>query len=796
MVSAIILSNSATEKHYQMTKKCLQSLRQCGGTTWSVVVVEQQEVKDHFGDPTCKVIQAPGPFHYNRFLRYGWEALGEKCSDVLAVLNNDLVFQPGFWEPLCEGLRRFDSVSPWCPVYHDRHMLPGHLYYSGYRPAYEIAGWALFMTASMLGRIGFDELFPEDFAAWYQDNWYSYQLQRHDCRHALVSDSRVVHLFGGSADLIESTGKAEQWSHEAKSIYDAKVNAVRGGPNMLLTVGVVSIPERSATLSALLADLNRQAEGKPVEVLVLTDNKQSTVGRKRDFIVQMAKGQYLSMVDDDDEVAPDYVDSILAAIRENPGVDVVTFNILIRGDMEGVTYYSEDNRDDLDAGIFYRKPNHLCAWSTEIARKIRYRDVSYGEDHDWGTAARTMIRERVNIPRNLYVYNMRQQASQAQRPSTRFDRDDRPEQPIQRLLPAMMVAPADRKLRIAVYAIAKNEAKHAERWAKSAEEADLRFVADTGSTDGTQEVLLQNGVMVGDICIKPWRFDAARNAALAMLPDWVDVCISLDLDEVLEPGWRIALERAWGIGTTRLWHTFKFSPKHSYRLNRIHARCGYQWRWPVHELLDKIGGGETCAESLDLTMTNLPDVGKPRNYLPILLDAASTGDARMLWYLGREYAYFGQWREARDACERFLASPDATWPPERWDAMRRIAASWKEEGDHLRALAVLKRACLEHPGVREPLVDLARLQYDLRQYHAGLSSAVDAIAVTERPFHFLVDPDCWGYLPHDLAAICSWNIGAKEESAKHAKAALSLDPPPSRMESLTWMATGKKVGAA
>lgn len=44
--------------------------------------------------------------------------------------------------------------------------------------------------------------------------------------------------------------------------------------------------------------------------------------------------------------------------------------------------------------------------------------------------------------------------------------------------------------RIAVYSIARDEAKHAERWAKSAAAADYRLVVvDADTTDDTSKIL-------------------------------------------------------------------------------------------------------------------------------------------------------------------------------------------------------------------------------------------------------------------------------------------------------------------
>lgn len=73
-------------------------------------------------------------------------------------------------------------------------------------------------------------------------------------------------------------------------------------------------------------------------------------------------------------------------------------------------------------------------------------------------------------------------------------------------------------MKIAVYAISKNEEKFVKRFCESAKDADLILIADTGSTDDTVALARNCGAVVHDICITPWRFDDARNAALALVP--------------------------------------------------------------------------------------------------------------------------------------------------------------------------------------------------------------------------------------------------------------------------------------
>ncbi|MDY5243263.1 MAG: glycosyl transferase family 2, partial [Eubacterium sp.] len=83
-------------------------------------------------------------------------------------------------------------------------------------------------------------------------------------------------------------------------------------------------------------------------------------------------------------------------------------------------------------------------------------------------------------------------------------------------------------MKIAVYAIAKNEEKFVDRWYNSMKEADEIFVCDTGSKENPAEKLKRLGAKVKRINIEPLRFDRARNESLEFVDEDVDICVCTD----------------------------------------------------------------------------------------------------------------------------------------------------------------------------------------------------------------------------------------------------------------------------
>lgn len=334
-------------------------------------------------------------------------------------------------------------------------------------------------------------------------------------------------------------------------------------------------------------------------------------------------------------------------------------------------------------------------------------------------------------------------------------------------------------MKIAVYTITKNEEQFVERWAKSCKEADYRLIVDTGSTDHTREIAELAGCHVAQISVVPWRFDDARNAALMLLPQDIDYCIALDADEVLTPGWREELEKV-DPTVTRPRYKYVWSwvsdgvEGLTYSGDKIHARKGYRWTHPVHEVLTPIG--EEKQGWVNLEIHHHPDHTKSRSqYLPLLELAVQErpDDDRNRFYLGRELMFNGRNDEAKIHFERHLEL--SKWAPERATCMRYLGKVTNN-----REPWVL-RACAEAPYRREPWVDLAQLYYEQANWPGCYFATQQALKIVEKPLEYLCEEQAWGPLPHDLASISAWHLGKKEESIMHGSNALVFSPGDKRL---------------
>lgn len=341
--------------------------------------------------------------------------------------------------------------------------------------------------------------------------------------------------------------------------------------------------------------------------------------------------------------------------------------------------------------------------------------------------------------------------------------------------------------KVCVYAICKNEEQFVDRWMDSMGEADLVVVLDTGSQDGTVEKLRARGAEVTVETVSPWRFDRARNRSLELVPEDMDLCVCTDLDEVFHPGWRERLEKAWmpGAGRARYRYTWSFNRDGSegvvFWYEKAHARHGYRWSHPVHEVLTWVGAGSegptVTAEGVQLD--HHPDLSKSRaQYLPLLELSVreEPEDDRNVHYLGREYLYRGRWDDCIRTLKRHLAMATATWRDERAASMRYIARSYWEKGDAAEARDWYLRAITEAPYLREPYMDLAWMLYQQEEWEGVLYFTSCALSITQRPQSYICEARAWGSLPHDLRAVAFYHEGDSVRARDEARIALEREP--------------------
>lgn len=350
-----------------------------------------------------------------------------------------------------------------------------------------------------------------------------------------------------------------------------------------------------------------------------------------------------------------------------------------------------------------------------------------------------------------------------------------------------------KKLKIAVYAISKNEEKFVDRWVDSMQEADEIYVADTGSDDNTVEKLKNRGVIVNSISLDVWRFDDARNMSLDFVNKDVDVCVCTDLDEVFDKGWRDEIEKSWKKGiTTRMRYKYIWSfnddgtPKTTFWIEKIHSRFGFRWIHPVHEVLEYFGNApDVYSDNFNILLKHYPDTKKSRGqYLPLLELSVkeSPDDDRNVHYLGREYMYYQRWDDCIKTLKHHLDMPSAKWADERCASMRYISRSYYNKGDYSKASDWLYRAISQASYLREPYVEMAHLAYSQGDYLKAYFMVEQALKITSHAMTYINEGYCWDYTLYDLGAISAYNIGLLDRALELAKTAYEMNPSDSRLK--------------
>jgi len=334
-------------------------------------------------------------------------------------------------------------------------------------------------------------------------------------------------------------------------------------------------------------------------------------------------------------------------------------------------------------------------------------------------------------------------------------------------------------VRIGIYALCKNEEKHAFEWAESTDGADVVVVTDTGSTDTTVQRLKASGVEVARGYVCPWRWDDAHNLSLNHLPPDVDVAVRLDLDERLQPGWRAAIERAWEGEVNNLRYRYVWSwtpdgrPGVVFHGDRVHARQGFRWASATHEGLVCWAGEKRYAMADGLEIHHHRDAGKVHKTDLALLQVAvreAPHDARAWWYLAREMEWAGH-QDAAATFAKYLRM-DGQPATERAYAYR---ALFRLTGDELH----LHRAAKEATGEPDAWYEIAKRHYDRQEWRECYGFARQALAA-DWPSTHATDPKAKAKAA-DIGSVAAAGLGNRPEALRLARLALAEWPADERI---------------
>ena len=201
--------------------------------------------------------------------------------------------------------------------------------------------------------------------------------------------------------------------------------------NIKLSILILSIPSRFDIVRPLIDKLLLQiGDREDVEVLSLMDNKSLHIWEKRNELMRIARGTHMTWLDDDDDVADNYVDKLTEAIEANPNVDVISFDQMcyLNGVEARVFAKMGNPHEDVlpDAtGTRYRDtlrpPYHWCCWKTSLASSEAFRSsFSHGdrgqstEDIDWLRRLYPKVQESVYLEGHfLHMYRWSNQTTES-----------------------------------------------------------------------------------------------------------------------------------------------------------------------------------------------------------------------------------------------------------------------------------------------------------------------------------------------------------------------------------------------
>lgn len=175
---------------------------------------------------------------------------------------------------------------------------------------------------------------------------------------------------------------------------------------------ICTLHERAEQFERLCKKLQNQIEqlrlSDTIEILYFNDNRENSVGFKRNALLRASQGKYVCYVDDDDDIHDQYIEFIYNRLIKNPDclslAGIITFDGI--SSCHFIHSLQYDYYFDKD-GVYFRPPNHLNPIRRSIAVQFSFPERNFEEDTDWAMqlARSKLLKTEEIISEPYYFYH-------------------------------------------------------------------------------------------------------------------------------------------------------------------------------------------------------------------------------------------------------------------------------------------------------------------------------------------------------------------------------------------------------
>lgn len=339
------------------------------------------------------------------------------------------------------------------------------------------------------------------------------------------------------------------------------------------------------------------------------------------------------------------------------------------------------------------------------------------------------------------------------------------------------------KTNICLNMIVKNETKVLDRLFRSVKDyIDYYVIVDTGSTDGTQQLIkdrMSEYGIDGEVHERPWvNFGVNRHQALelAIEADRADWLLIIDADEEL------------GVSNTRFYE--ELQPGVTYNIAKHHGGLRYrvphllnvrdtQWRWksPVHNYLQYVSGSPQRADRDDVWIIYHQGEGAKSHGVTseekFLRDARlledelkqNPGDTRSQFYLAQSYKHAGHLEQAFAAYK--VRSEMDGWAEEKFMAQLEAGrVALLMEKPEAEIVSELLQAYQLRPIRAEPLYALAAYFRGRKMYAKAHLFAKAGLDIKRPNDKLFVQEEVYTWRLLDEVGVSTFWIGRYEEGRR------------------------------